>query len=34
MTLDEPEDILFTELHEPEGLERTGDQEATAASTT
>lgn len=34
VTLDEPEDILFTELHEPEGLERTGDQEATAASTT
>jgi len=31
VTLEEPEDILFTEIHEPAGLARTGEDEASAA---
>ena len=34
VTLDEPEDILFTEISEPEGLSKTEADEATAARTT
>jgi nitric oxide reductase subunit B len=34
VTLEEPEDILFTEIHEPDGVAATGVQEATAAKTT
>jgi nitric oxide reductase subunit B len=34
VTLEEPEDILFTEISEPEGVARTGPEEATAARTT
>jgi len=34
VTLEEPEDILFTEVAEPEGLEKVGDREAAAARTT
>jgi nitric oxide reductase subunit B len=34
VTLEEPDDILFTEIHEPDGVAATGDQEATAARTT
>jgi nitric oxide reductase subunit B len=34
VTLEEPEDILFTEIDEPAGVSRVGDEEATAARTT
>jgi nitric oxide reductase subunit B len=34
VTLDEPEDILFTEVDQPDGVGRAGDQEATAARLT
>jgi nitric oxide reductase subunit B len=34
VTLDEPDDILFTEIHEPAGVARTGGDEAAAARTT
>ena len=34
VTLEEPEDILFTEITEPAGVSRTGDEEAAAARTT
>ena len=34
VTLEEPEDILFTEVEHPEGVEKTDSQEAAAASTT
>ena len=33
VTLEEPEDILFTEISEPEGMDRTGKEEAAAART-
>ena len=33
VTLEEPEDILFTEIHEPEGVAATGASEAAAAKT-
>ena len=34
VTLEEPEDILFTELVQPEGVETAGESEATAARLT
>jgi nitric oxide reductase subunit B len=34
VTLEEPEDILFTEISEPEGMPKTGAEEAAAARTT
>jgi len=34
VTLDEPDDILFTEIHEPTGVPRMGDAEAAAAGRT
>jgi nitric oxide reductase subunit B len=34
VTLEEPEDILFTEIVEPEGMSKTGAEEAAAAKTT
>ena len=34
VTLEEPEDILFTEIIEPAGVSRAGDEEAAAARTT
>ena len=34
MTLEEPEDILFTEIAEPEGVPAMGDDEAAAARLT
>jgi len=34
VTLEEPEDILFTELIEPEGVEADGGVEASAAKVT
>jgi nitric oxide reductase subunit B len=34
VTLEEPEDILFTEIAEPEGMEQVGPEEATAARKT
>ena len=34
MTLEEPEDILFTEVVEPEGIPAMGDDEAAAARLT
>jgi nitric oxide reductase subunit B len=34
VTLEEPDDILFTEISEPEGMARTGADEAAAAKTT
>jgi nitric oxide reductase subunit B len=34
MTLEQPEDILFTEIHQPEGIAAVGDEEAAAARVT
>ena len=34
VTLEEPDDILFTEIHEPAGVPKIGGDEATAARTT
>jgi hypothetical protein len=34
VTLDEPDDILFTEVHEPEGVAGATDAEAAAARLT
>jgi nitric oxide reductase subunit B len=34
VTLDEPDDILFTEIHEPAGVPKVGGDEAAAARTT
>ena len=34
VTLEEPEDILFTEISEPEGVAATSPEEASAARTT
>jgi nitric oxide reductase subunit B len=34
VTLDEPDEILFTEITEPSGVDPTGGAEATAARTT